>query len=353
MNKQKLIKPITVDNQRGWVLITALIMIILFTSLALSIGLLTTEQYQHTKREAYVQNAQLVAEAGIEESVNQLNSNDSFAGYTTPQVFFNNTTQGEGTFTTTVTTNSDGTSKTIISTGEVYNGASSTTPYVTRVIKAIVVGTGSSGYSVLSGPGGLILSGTANIVNSDVYVGGTLTMSGSAQIGTSSDPVNVDVANNACPTGPNPGSTYPQVCSGTQPISLGSRTAIYGSVCATGQTSTGPNNNIQTGNGGAGLEVGCTAPVSSPPTYDRSAQISAVTTTASGSSGSYACSGGSNISWPANLELTGDVSVANNCNLTINGNVYITGNLSIGGSAQISVANSVGTTRPVVIVDGT
>jgi hypothetical protein len=33
--------------------------------------------------------------------------------------------------------------------------------------------------------------------------------------------------------------------------------------------------------------------------------------------------------------------------------VYIPGNLSIGGAVQIKVANSTGTTRPIVVVDGT
>jgi hypothetical protein len=33
--------------------------------------------------------------------------------------------------------------------------------------------------------------------------------------------------------------------------------------------------------------------------------------------------------------------------------VYITGNLDIGGAATIRVADSVGTRRPVVVVDGT
>jgi hypothetical protein len=39
--------------------------------------------------------------------------------------------------------------------------------------------------------------------------------------------------------------------------------------------------------------------------------------------------------------------------LVVKGNVYITGNLSIGGAARITVDNSVGNTRPVIIVDGT
>lgn len=325
----------------------ALIMIILITALGISISELVSVQYQRTTREMFEQNASLTAEAGIEESVRSLNADDSFAGYTTPQQFFDNATQGKGEFTSTITDNPDGKSKSIVATGQLYRYGSSSV-YLTRKIKVTVVGTTSSGYSVFSGPGGLIVDGNSNIANSNVYVGGTLTLNGNASIGTYSNPVNVDVANKACPGGSNPGPTYPQVCTdGSQPIIMSSNSRIYGSVCATGQTSSGPNNNIQTGNGGAGLKLGCTAPAVSQPTYDRQGQINAVATNVGATSNPYKCG-----TWPANLELTGSVTMNNNCNTVISGNAYITGDLTIGGSATIRVADSVGTTRPVIMVDG-
>jgi hypothetical protein len=339
------------ENQSGWLLVTAIVMILFLTGIGFTISAQTAEQYQHTVNGEYQQNVSLVAEAGIEQSVNQLNLNSSFSGYSTDQTFFNNTNQGKATFTSTITPG-NGSSKIIISTAKIYQTGNTSSPYLTRKIRVTVVGTASSGYSVLTGPGGLILNGSANITNSDVYVGGTLTLNGASKIGTVAKPLNVDVANNACPTGANPGPTYPTVCTTSQPISLAYSTNIYGSVCATGQTSTGPNNNIQTGSGGAGLKIGCTAPVASPPTYDRAAQIAAVTTTASGAGSPYGCTGNSTVSWPANLELTGNVNIGNSCNLTINGNVYITGTLTIGGAAKITVANSLGATRPVIITDG-
>jgi hypothetical protein len=36
----------------------------------------------------------------------------------------------------------------------------------------------------------------------------------------------------------------------------------------------------------------------------------------------------------------------------INGDAYITGDLTIGGAATITIADSVGATRPVIVVDG-
>lgn len=343
------------DSQGGWTLISVMVMSLLLTSVGISLTGLVASQYQHTSVSEYQQNASLVAEAGVEQSVNALNANSNFTGYPSAQQFFNNSTQGLGTFTTSITTNADGTSKTIVSIGKVYHLSNTTTPYLTREIKVTVVGTTSAGNGVAAGPGGLILGGSAIITNANVYVGGTLTMTGASKIGTAATPITLNDANDACPKGSNPGSTFPQVCSGSsQPISLAQSTDIYGTVCATGQTSTGPNNNIQGGVGGSGLEAGCTAPVTATPTYNRSAQISAVTTDASGSSNTYVCNSYPfNRNWPANLELTGNVNLASSCNVTINGDVYITGNLNIGGASSIITSNSVGTNRPVVIVDGT
>lgn len=337
----------------GYFLVSAIIVTLFLTAIGLSIAALTSLQYQHTKREVFVENAQLLAEASIEQSVQQLNTNDTFPGYTTAQQFFDNGAQGRGTFTSTITDNPDGNSKTIVAEGKVYRRSGDTNPYITRKIQAIVVGTTSGGYSVLSGPGGLILNGSSNITNSHVYVSGTITLNGASKIGTYNNPVTVTVAHNACPTGNNPGPTYPQVCSSGQPISMAHSTNIYGSVCATGQTSTGPNNNIQPGNGGAGLQVGCVAPVYPQVAYDRQAHINAVTTTGAGNSNTYVCNNWPfNRSWPGNLRLTGNVTVNSSCDVTINGNVYITGDLTIGGAAKLRVADSLGTTRPVIIVDG-
>jgi hypothetical protein len=353
--KQKVARIKDKVGERGWFLISAIVMILFLTSIGFSTGELVAEQYQHTTREMFEQNAQLVAEAGLEQTVAQLNSDDTFAGYTTTQTYFSNSAQGKGTFTTTVTTNADGTSKTVVSTGLVYHSPGASTPFLTRKVRATVVGTASTGYSVATGPGGLIMSGSSSITNSSVAVSGTITMNGSGSIGTQANPVTVDAGNIHCPTSYPPGATYPVLCTdGTQPITFNNNNArIYGTVCATGQTSVGPNNNIQTGNGGLGLKPGCTAPTIAQPTYDRTSLTSGMTPQ-SGTNGTYACSGNKTISFPANTKLTGSsVSWANSCNLTLNGNIYIPGDLTIDGSVQITVANSLGNTRPVVVVDGT
>jgi len=358
MIKLRKVKSTDSPKEQGMILVAVVIISAVLTVIGLALTASVTSQYTLASNDLYATNADMVAEAGIEESVEQLNQNDSFAGYTSVQQFFNNTTQGKGVFTTTVANTSDTNAKTILSTGKVYRLSNLTTPASTRIVKVTVVGTGSTGYSVQSGPGGLILGGSANITNSQVYVNGTLSLTGASKIGTISQPLQVDVANDACPTGVSPGPTYPQICTNTQPITLTQSTAIYGTVCATGQTSTGPNNNIQGGSTGQGLQVGCTAPTVSMPAYDRSGQINAVTTTKPSTDSSIDCTqhlsgSGFTRTWPSNLKITGNIDVGRSCDLTVSGNVYITGNLTIDGAAKIHVPDSLGTTRPVIIVDGT
>ena len=345
-----MIKKTKNSKQEGMILVALISLMTAFAVVGLALYSYVTSQYSRTRNNVFIANTIQAAEAGIEQTLYEINQNEAFAGYPTEQTFFDNATQGKGVFTTVISPTADSNAKTITSTAKVYRLSNLIEPVSTRKIKVTIVGTNSEGYSVHTGPGGLILGGSANITNSDVYVNGKITMSGSARIGTSSQPLNVNVAHISCPTGANPGPTYPQVCTTGQPITIGGSSRIYGNVCATGQTNT---TGIYAGSGGQGLIVGCVAPAVSTPTYDRAAHIAAVTTTGAGNSSTYACSGSSNKTWPANLKLTGNVSVGGSCKLRITGNVYITGNLDLGGSSITTIDDSVGTTRPVIIVDGT
>ena len=334
------------------ILVAVIIIASVLTVTGLSLATYVSNQYSLSTRGVYTANAHLVAEAAIEQSIEELNKDDNFAGYGTEQTFFDNAEQGRGTFTASIVNGADTNAKQITATGKVYRFG--TTKLLSeRKIKVTAVGTGSAGYSVHTGVGGLILGGSANVTNSDVFVNGKLTLTGSAKIGTYSQPLNVDVANIACPTGSDPGPTYPQVCSGPEPISMAWSTNIYGTVCATGQTSTGPNNNIQAGATGQGLKAGCTAPSAPMPTYDRAAHIARMTTTTTSTDNTYLCQHAPfNRTWPANLKITGNVTVDRSCKIVIEGDAYITGDLDIGGAASITVVDSVGTVRPVVVVDG-
>lgn len=360
----KAVKPKT-ELQRGSVLVMVFILGVVFAAVGASILQFTVTQRTLAARNLANVNALLAAEAGVEQSLHQLNQDDNFEGITTEEEFFNNDTQGRGAYVTAVEDAPDSNAKIITSIGKVYRKDGTVDPRSERKVRVVVVGTKSDGESVHSGPGGLILGGSANITNTDVYVNGTITMSGAARIGTETKPVRVNVANIACPTGSNPGPTYPSLCTSTQPISIPdwSNVAIIGDVCATGQTQAkfpdSPFNNnppqIRGGSGGGqGLISGCTADPVSPPTYNRAAHKAGVTITADGNSNTYTCqSWPFDRTWPNGLQLNGNINIGGSCNITINGNVYITGNLTLGGAARITVADSVGTNRPVVMVDGT
>ena len=360
-------KKLFANEENGLIMITVIAVVTAMLIVGVSLISATSGQYKITANNTYAANALLVSEAGVEQTLQQLNTNDSFTGYATEQTFFDNATQGKGVYKTTIAASpTDTNAKIITSTGKIYKYGK-TDVVKSRIIKVTAVGTQSQGYSVHAGPGGLIMDGSARIINSDVYVNGTIKMAGAAQIGTDTKPSKVYAANNACPT--TGGASYPSLCTGTQPIPIPdwSSVAIIGTVCATGQTQskfpTSPYNNnlpqIRAGSGGGtGLQPGCVAPQVSQPTYNRSAQIAAVTTTKASSDSSIDCKQYSptqnfNRTWPANLKITGNMNVGSSCNLIITGNVYITGNLVMGGAAKITVANSLGTTRPVVIVDGT
>src|SRR5581483_11280674 len=180
------------------------------------------------------------------------------------------------------------------------------------------------------------------ICGGDVVVNGTISMSNNSQIGLSTNPVNVQVADQVCPQPAN--SSYPQVCSGgAQPISIGANGKIYGNVKANNQTSGANMSN-------PGLTASSGVTPLTLPVYDRSSFT--VGSTHNSSDSGIACRNNGNVTWPANVKITGNITFGNNCTVTLSGNVWITGNLNTGNSGKLVVANSLGSTRPVIMIDG-
>lgn len=352
-------------TEQGLVLILVMVLISVMMVVGLALMSQTTSQYVLTTQSSKLTNATYVAEAGIEQSVHNLNSTTGFTGYATPQVFFNSASQGYGTYTTTITqAPGNAQAKVITSVGKIYHPRNHSKLLSSRTVQVTVVGTTSNGYSIMTGPGGLILSGSATVTNSSLYIGGTIKITGNSTIGTDAKPLGVNVANKACLS--SDGTTYPVLCS-TQPISMPDWTnsAIIGDTCATGQTqSKFPNNGNNTNKpqirasstlGGQGLIAGCTAPDASPPVFNRASIISSMTTSATvntSNSNLYNCTSNGTYTWPVNVKITGNVNIAGSCTVTIPGNAYITGTLTIGGAAIVKIADSAGTTQPVIAVDG-
>ncbi len=333
-SKQKL-----AFQQSGVILPAVVLVMLALTISTLALASFSINQISTTKRQTYETGGLLVAEAGAEQTLSQLNQQNNFTGYTTEQELFNNGSQGKGAYTTTVTNGTLQNEKIITSTGKIYR-PNSNSANITRKVRLIVVGTSTTNYSVQTGPGGLIMSNSATIANGNVYINGYLQMSNSARIGSSSNPLKVWVAHNNCPAGG--GSTYPAQCTSGQPITLTNSAQIFGEVRATNQTS---------GNGmsSPGLIAGSSAPPVSLPNYDRQAQVDAVANNLTGAAAS--CSNGQTRTWNANTKITGNVTISNNCQVTVNGNVWITGNFNISNSASIKVGSSVATV-PTVMIDG-
>jgi hypothetical protein len=212
-------------------------------------------------------------------------------------------------------------------------------------IEAVTTGVGAS--SVVTGVGGLIMNGNAKVSGGDVVVDGTIAMSNNAQIGLSTNPVNVRVADQVCPKPAN--STYPQVCGAGSgdPITMGTNSVIYANVQATNQI-TGTNMYSP------GLVAGATFAPIPMPTFDRASFKNTVTASGQTMTGAAAstCPNGGTINWPANLKITGDVSIQNKCSIKINGNVWITGSVNIKNNANFVVQDVVGSTTPAMVVDG-
>ena len=336
------------SRQKGFVL-PILIVTVLFVSLSIVyVTSLSLTTYNLSTRDIYKANAQMTADAALDQAMTTLNTVGTSGLSSTPsaeQTFLSN-----GSLTTTYQTalidgaTSDKKVVSVVARSKI-GGVTKITRRYELDIQAVTTGNGPS--SVVTGVGGLQLNNNSRITGGDVVVNGTITVNNNAQIGLSTTPlanaVNVRVAHTNCP---NPAtSAYPRVCNAGengQPITVDTNGKIYADVRATNQTTSTNMSN-------PGLIPNQTVPPLTLPQYDRDAQKNAVATTITGSSAG--CSGGTR-TWAANTKITGNVTVANNCTVTLNGNVWITGQLDINNNAKIVIANSLGTNRPTVMVDG-
>jgi Tfp pilus assembly protein PilX len=327
-------------EQRGSILLVLLITLPFLILLAMYYMHLSLTSFQVARFDQLHTEAQLAADAGADYSVEQITQNNNWLGTGSETQIHN----GNGVRTTfTASVSGDNTGKTIAITGKTYWPAAKTTPARSVSIYVDLRPVTANSFSVISGEGGLTMSNSSKIVGGDVFVNGQINLSNSAQIGLSTNPVTVEVADQACPQPAD--ATYPRVCNtneGGQPITLNNTSHIYGTVKATNQTNGSGMTNT-------GLVANSTVTPLPLPTYDRAAQKAAVATTITGSTAS--CGGSQNLVWAANTKITGDVSISNKCTVTVKGNVWITGALSVSNSARMVVDNSVGTTMPNIMVD--
>lgn len=297
--------------------------------------------YKLAKKDQFSTYAQLATDAGIDLALQQINQDEGWAG-TAGEIELQNNSQVRATYAVTVTNSGDDV-KTVTAIGRSYRAAATAASSTTKINVALRL-IESGNYSVVSGVGGLYLSNSAKIVGGDVFVNGEISLKNSAQIGLTTNPVNVEVAHQTCP---NPAtSAYPRLCASGEngaPISILNTAHIYGTVRA--------NNQVNgAGMSDPGLTASSGVAAQALPTHDRDAQKSAVATTITGSEAS--CSGNQTRSWAVNTKITGDVSIKNNCIVTVAGNIWITGKLEVENSSQVIVSDSLGTIRPDIMIDG-
>jgi Tfp pilus assembly protein PilX len=329
------------ENQRGSIILVFLLTLPFLIMMAMYYMHLSLTSFQVARFDQLHTEAQLAADAGADYAVEQISQDNTWSG-TASDVQLQNANNVRTTFSATVSGDSD--KKTVEVTGKTYWPASSTNPNRTVKIAVDLRPVKSGSYSLVTGEGGLVMDNNAKIVSGDVFVNGTIALSNSAQIGLSTSPVSVEVADQACPQPAD--STYPRVCAsgeGAQPIDINNSAHIYATVKATNQTD-GSNMSDN------GLVANSTVAPKSLPSYDRAAQEAAVVNNLTGSQAS--CSGSQNITWQANTKITGNVTLSNQCKVTVKGNVWITGNLNASNSSQLIVDDSLGSTVPNIMIDG-
>lgn len=326
-------------DERGMLMLVLVITIPFLIAVAVYYMRLSLTSFQVARIDQLHTEAQLATDAGVDYAAEQVSSNNSWTG-TGGEVTLHSDSSLKTTYAVTVATNSP-TSKTLQVTGRTYWPKNSTTAARSVTVYVDMVPVTSGNFSVVTGEGGLSMSNNSKITGGNVVVNGTIDLINNAQIGLSTNPVTVEVADQACPQPAD--STYPRVCNsseGAQPISIGNNAHIYGTVQATNQTN-------GSGMSSPGLTSGSPAPQVLP-TYDRASQKAAVATTMSSG---FSCNSGTQ-TWAANTKIVGDATISGSCNVTVNGDVWITGNLSVDTNSQLIVANSLGSTRPNIMVDG-
>lgn len=333
------------EQQGGFIVGTLLVLLLIISVMLVTITSAALGNYQSASKENARVNAQFVADAGLDIGIHELNLDENWAGTGSPVEHFNDGTV-RTTYEVTVSPGSNEDRKNIRSVGKAYRPVSSSTAMSTKIFELEVeaVTTGYGPGSVVSGVGGLVLNNNAKITGGDVIVNGTVTISNGAQIGLSTNPINLRVAHQSCPIPVN--ATYPQPCTSGQPISNDG--LIYGEVYAQNQVNTN-------GMFSPGLVSSTFAPVAVPG-YDRAAHRAGVTDTYNATDSAIACGNNQSKTWNLStndsVKIVGNVALGNGCTVTINGNVWITGNLTFGNSSRIIVANTLGLTRPVVMIDG-
>lgn len=362
MKKYRAKRHVNKKIQEGYLLLVVIIISGVLMGLAVAIMSVISTRYAKASKDMNATSAVYAAEAGVSDTMSRLVSYSGFGGYSSPKVFYDSPEQGRATYQTTVAENVANKTITITSIGSSYNISTSTTADATRTIKVLLSKSREAiTDTVIAGPAGMYFASPESFYSNpttskgSVYSKGKIYLNGTnSNLGSTTASTFVRAANIGCGSGVN----YPQACGvGSQPIQSnisggGSGNGlIYGTVCATNQTT---SSFILPGPTGSGLQAGCVAPDYGMPEFDKAA-FTATKTTVVGNP----CAGGlfgANVTLNNNVRINGNVAMTGptigTCNVTVAGDVYITGNLTINGSVNLVPAASISGKKPTIVVNG-
>lgn len=340
-------------QENGFIIASLIITTTLVVAVGAAVTSLIINNHTLARRETFRLGAQLAADSAADRAIAELNHDKDWTG-TGGEVDLYTGAGYKTTYEVTISAGAFASEKVIGVTGHAYYPSTAVSPTKTRKYSIDVrsIGSATGTYSIVTGVGGLIMNNSAKIVDGDVYVNGTITMTNTAQIGLSSNSVDVKSANQSCPlTG---GPSYPQVCAAGEAIDISNSAHIFGDVCATHQAD-------GSGMSNGGLDTGCSdpPPLALPP-HDRDAQKANITTTTSDAYYTDCNSNTATRTWPGGLKIVGDVVIKKKCEVTIEGDVWITGSLTMSNSAKIIISdtivlggtNTVDADYPSIMVDG-
>lgn len=334
-------------QENGFIIASLIITTTLVVAVGAAVTSLIINNHTLARRETFRLGAQLAADSAADRAIAELNNDTDWTG-TGGEVDLHTGSGYKTTYEITVSAGASALEKVINVTGHAYYPSTAVSPTKTRKYSIDIrsIGSAAGTYSIVTGVGGLYMENSAKIVGGEVFVNGELDMKNSAQIGLSSNSVEVKSAHQNCPSGG--GASYPQVCSSGQPISMSNSAHIYGRVCAKNQTNGSDMSNTGLDASCSGASAGAPDPLPLPD-HDRVAQKAAVSNTINGD---YKCSSNSAV-WtlPANTKITGDFEIEKKCDIIVEGDVWIEGKFIMKNSAEIIVADSLGTTRPDIMVD--
>ncbi len=324
--------------RRGNILLITLVFLGIFVTSGTALLSFLTVYARSERIVVAATQSRVLAEAGIDKAVYELNQNSNYTGET-------HTALGAGTFTATIAT-IDSVTKQITVTGYV---PSSTSPVSRKTIRILVMKNGSwvtFHYGTQAGQGGIYFSNNSaldgnlysngNIVGSNgAYITGDTYVAGSAG----------SISEMSCLGGVASGSSCTSL---STPYNAYAHTITNSTITGTPYCQSGSGNNKA-----CNTSTGVPAPEAMPISDDNIVQWKSDATAGTTITGDYNISSGSVTLGPT--KIVGNMTVSGTATVTLANTVWVTGNVSfsgVGGGSQVKLASTFGSQSGILVADG-